>query len=147
MNAEKQKREERWGGRKVTITVESNVDPEWLDYVLCWPDIFSTDYIGYWAHGFRPEGGKEKGVWLVLELGDSDKHPTENQYKQVEACWKEGRPLPKHWYVLDEAAAIRAWAEGVKKFNDPDWYDRADHDANDYDVIIQRALLGEVRYG
>ena len=49
---------------------------------------------------------------------------------------RAGEPLPKRWFRLDRAAALRAWEEGVKRWGAA-WYE--DVDANREDVVVQLA--------
>ena len=65
--------------------------------------------------------------------------------KKAERAFKSGKPLPENYYRLDEAAAVRAYVEGCKRWG-ADWFE-SKGDATTYDVVIQLALLGEIRYG
>ena len=59
-------------------------------------------------------------------------------------AWVNSEPLPKGWFRLDREAALRAWEEGIKRWG-VGWYEHTD--SNREDVVIQLALLGEIRYG
>jgi hypothetical protein len=130
-------------------TVEYSVDvPDemWIDYVTKEVDLFSSNYIGYWACGVEQDD--QKG-WLIFDeadevpFGDSETFPQE---KKARAAWNSGnyKLLPKNWYVLDKEFAIKAYLIGCKEWG-ADWFD--DGDAIKYDVVIQLALFGETKYG
>jgi len=124
----------------MTVTVNAQVDPLWVQMCTEYSDLFLTNHCGYWACGVEREPGLG---WLAFEHGDECR-PPEKTPQTVLAAWRNGKPLPKRWYRLDEQAALRAWAEGVKR-SGTSWFENGD--ASDYDVAIQNALLGEVRYG
>mgnify|MGYP000993946418 CR=1 FL=1 len=103
-----------------------------------------TGYCGYWMYGMAYDS--QLG-WLCYE------HKGEASISEVESSiayggalelWRAGLALPEGYYLLDSAAAIKAYGEGVKRYG-AHWYD--DADASMYDVVIQMALLGEVKYG
>lgn len=60
------------------------------------------------------------------------------------AAFESNDKLPEGWYYLDEGMAIRAYIEGCKRWGAA-WFE--DGDGTSYDVVIQLALLGEIRYG
>lgn len=127
-----------------TFTVTVEVDPRWVDYVTQHGDIFGrTYYAGYWARGVDHD---PKMGWLVWESDDQHRRDEEPDLADAHLAWREGRPLPEHWYRLDRAAALRMWEEGVKRFG-VGWYDSSAHDGAMEDVLLQLALLGEERYG
>jgi hypothetical protein len=124
-----------------TFTLTVAVDPFWVEYLTQNVDIFNRKYAGYWAYGavLDPELG-----WLVCDTVAADEVPSDADCDLAEARWRAGEPLPAHWYRLGRSAALRAWEEGVKRWG-VDWYDHTD--AEREDVVVQLALLGEVRYG
>ena len=126
---------------RVTTTIISVVDPLWFDFCDEGDPLFRTDHCGYWARGVAYD--EERG-WLVYEDDEKCKPGKEPHHDEAIAAWIENRDLPEHWFRLDRAAAIRAWAEGVKSDGEH-WFEEGD--ATDYDVALQMALLGEVRYG
>lgn len=129
------------GDLDVTVTITVKVDPEWIEFLTKYNDIFgSPHYAGYWLYGAERD---DRLGWLVYEHGD-ERRPTERECRHARALWHAGEPLPERWYRLDRAAAIKAWAEGVKRFG-AEWYENGDGPT--YDVVVQMALLGEVRYG
>lgn len=123
-----------------TFTITVTINPQWIEYLTKYPDIFDSNRAGYWLRGV------EHNItgWLVWE--DDEKCKPGDEPNRAEALreWMLGNPLPEHWYRLDRAAAIRAWEEGVKRWG-VDWYEEADSTRED--VVVQLALLGEVRYG
>jgi hypothetical protein len=129
---------------KVTVTLEVEVNPDWIEFVTHYPDIFMTDHCGYWMYGMEQED--ELG-WLVHEHDEMHSvreiadHP---EYPAIVKAWREGKELPDNWFRLNKETAIKAWAEGVKRYG-MDWYETGD--AITYDVVLQMAILGEVRYG
>jgi hypothetical protein len=105
-------------------------------------DIFNVTYhAGYWARG---EAHDDKLGWLISEVNDEGEWPKEQEVYRVESLWRAGLELPPRWHRLDRAAAIRAWEEGVKQWG-IHWYENSD--GSKEDVVLQLALLGEIRYG
>lgn len=126
---------------KHTMTIEVEILVEdWIDFLTCHSDIFGTNHCGYWARGIESDATG----WLVWEDDEKCRHGREPDRQAAVAAWRAGEALPEHWYRLDRDAAIKAWCEGVKR-GGVKWFDNAD--ANDYDVVIQLALLGEIKYG
>lgn len=124
-----------------TFSITVAVDPFWVEYLTRYPDIFGRQYAGYWLRGVDRHS---KRGWLCWE--DDEQHRQGEEPDRVEAlrAWSHGGTLPQGWYCLDRAAALRAWEEGVKRWG-VDWYEQTD--ANREDVVVQLALLGEIRYG
>jgi hypothetical protein len=124
---------------KVTVEIETTVDPQWIDYVVNCNDLFMRDYCGYWACGVEREA--DRG-WLVFEE-DDDREAPKKVPATVLKAWRAGEPLPKGWHRFDQEAAAKAWEHGVLR-GGVDWYENGD--ANDYDAVMQLAVLGEIRY-
>jgi hypothetical protein len=127
---------------KVEVSVE--VHPDWIEFCTQANDLFMTSYCGYWMYGMAHD---EKLGWLCYVHSDEktiDQVEETLEYEDAVSLWEEGKTLPKDWYALNKEAAIKAFGEGVKR-SGVKWYENGD--ANDYDVAIQKALLGEVRYG
>ena len=104
-------------------------------------DMFFSAAIGYWSTGVKHMPGRG---WLVYEHG-GDTVPSVEECALAVVAWRKGDELPKRWFRLDRQVATNAFAEGVKRWG-LNWYsDRSD--AGTYDVVIQQAMLGEVRYG
>jgi hypothetical protein len=124
-----------------TFSVTVEIDPFWVEYLTQNVDVFGQQYAGYWLRGVDrdPELG-----WLVWEDDEQHRWGKEPDRLEARSAWLAGEPLPKGWYRLDRAAAVRAWEEGVKRWG-VGWY--AQVDAIREDVVVQLALLGEVRYG
>lgn len=129
------------GDLDLSVTITVKVDPEWIEFLTKYSDIFGSPYYaGYWLFGVERDDALG---WLAYEHGD-DRRPSDRECKRVVALWRAGEPLPERWFRLDRAAAIKAWGEAVKRYG-VDWYEKADGAV--YDVAVQMALLGEVRYG
>jgi hypothetical protein len=132
---------------RVPVTITSEVDPEWIDLAVNCNDLFMYGYCGYWMCGM--EHTKKNG-WLCYEFEAGGDQPTIREarempeYKNILKAWRAGEPLPEHWHRLDEAMAVRAWVEGVKR-DGQGWYENGD--ANTYDCAMQMAMLGEIVYG
>ena len=128
------------------LTIEVEIDQktyEDLVQFLANRDMFGHGYIGYWARGV--EHDRELG-WLVWEQADDGaRHGEEPEQAQAIRAWRSGTGLPEGWHRLDEAAARKAVACGVARWGVDGFLE--DGDANSYDVAVQLALLGEVRYG
>lgn len=123
-----------------TFSVTVEIDPFWVEYLTHYPDIFGRQYAGYWLRGVEQD---EYG-WLCWEDDEKCARGSEPNRTEAFVAWVTGEPLPAHWFRLDRAAALRAWEEGVKRWG-VDWYQHTD--AQREDVVIQLALLGELRYG
>ena len=126
---------------KHTFTLTVDVDPFWVQYLTGYTDIFGHAAFRNWLRGVdhHPERG-----WLCWESDDQHRRGEEPNREEAVRAWALGEPLPKGWYTLDRAVALRAWEEGVKRWG-VDWYEHTD--AEREDVVVQLALLGEVRYG
>ena len=127
---------------KHTFTLTVAIHPFWVEYLTGpWADIFGRQYAGYWLRGIahHPERG-----WLCWEDDERHRQSEEPLRAEAMAAWRTGEPLPAGWYRLDRAAALRAWEVGVKRWG-VGWYAQVDAQAED--IVLQEALLGEVRYG
>jgi hypothetical protein len=129
---------------EIEMTIKVKVPKEgWIDYLTKNIDIFMTNYCGYWMRGVRH--ASEMG-WLCWEHGDHRRpHGTEPNYRAAVKAWEANEPLPESWHRLDEAAAIKAYWKGVELWGLSWFEDKGDADT--YDVVVQYALLGELRYG
>lgn len=133
---------------KISVTIDVEVDQDWIDYCTQYNDLFLTHYCGYWMCGMEKDN--DLG-WLAYEYDPGGPNvksirsvQNSPEYSSIVEAWRAGNPLPDHWFRLDEKAAIKAFEEGVKRYG-VDWYENGD--ATTYDVAIQMALLGEVVYG
>jgi hypothetical protein len=113
----------------------------WIEFLTKYNDIFGRDYVGYWLFGVARD---KKLGWLAYEFIDDEASYMSKNYDEVIAAWKRGEKLPEKYFVLNEETARRAYVEGIKR-KGVEWYEQGD--ANDYDVVLQWTLLGEVRYG
>lgn len=123
----------------VTLTCEVLIPVKnWIEYLTKYSDIFGTTYYcGYWLLRIvRDDTG-----WLCWEHCDEN---SQNDHDQALKAFKEGGVLPPRYFRLDKDAAIKAYLEGCKR-GGLGWFNQAD--GSDYDVAIQLALLGEIRYG
>lgn len=125
---------------QVTLTIKVPKQ-DWIDFLLRYNDIFSTNYIGYWGFGVSLD---EDG-WLIYEHGD-ERRPTEKECNRAVFLHANGERLPEKWHVLDEQTAIKAYAEACKMWGE-EWMDGDHGDGPGYDIAIQMTLLGEIRYG
>lgn len=128
----------------VNLSVQVHIPTEsWIDFCLLHPDIFSPDYIGYWAYGVRPDNIKNQ--WIVIEESEmvSDVH-MKTLVTATNRAILENKRLPKPCHLLNKETVIKAFLIGCEKWG-VDWFETAD--GNNYDIVIQNALLGETRYG
>ena len=128
----------------VTTTLTKPIEvprEDWIDYLTQCNDIFKSVYCGYWLRGV--ERTKARG-WLVWE--DDEEHATgkEPNRKEALAAWRAGKALPAGWFRLDEAMAVKAYHEGIKLWGEG-WFE-THGDADGYDIALQMAMLGELRY-
>lgn len=123
------------------VEVQIKIDPGWFDFCLDDIDLFRTSYCGYWARGYEIDGG-----WLIYENCDKPySFEEEPDYSLAMSLVNDSKQvLPIGWHRLNKEIAINAFIEGVKRWG-VNWY--KDADAEKYDVVIQLALLGEIRYG
>lgn len=127
---------------KIKVKFELEVEvpqEEWIDFLTQYRDIFARNYCGYWLRAVEWDS---KLGWLVWEHDENWELPS--NVKEVEHNWQRGLAVPKHFYCLNEAMAIKAFEEGVKKWGE-DWFENGD--AGRYDFVLQLAMLGEHRYG
>lgn len=141
---------------EVEHTEKLTVPGDWLAMCTLWSDVFSTDYIGYWARGVKQNN--DLG-WLVWEFEEDERFNAanlggekEDRMYHMEAirAWKAGKPLPPHYHALNREAAVKGYLAMVSLPRENgqgglDWYENGD--ATTYDVAIQLALLGELKYG
>jgi hypothetical protein len=127
---------------KIKLETIVDVDEDWISYLTKHGDIFQSQYCGYWMFGME----KSKTGWLCFEHNDDFVSDLiiNPEYKAIVDAWKAGSKLPDRWYRLDKDAAIKAYLEAYKRYGE-NWYHNADNVK--YDVAIQLALLGEVKYG
>jgi len=135
---------------KVTVPRE-----DWIDFLTTYSDILGHGYIGYWARGVT----RTKRGWLLWDFesderplpGDCyfvDRMPRELEDKHHAAAlkaFKAGKDLPPHYYVLDEAAAIKAYKIGCERWG-VTWFEEKG-DGDTYDIVLQEAILGAHTYG
>jgi hypothetical protein len=124
-----------------TFSITVDVDPHWVEYLTDDSVVFDARYAGYWLRGV--EWARGLG-WLVWEDDERHRWGTEPDRAAAREAWRAGRLLPAGWYRLDRAAALRAWEAGVRTWG-VGWYGHVD--AQREDIVLQQALLGEVRYG
>lgn len=152
---------------KVVAQLEVEIPGDWLSMCTMWPDILMTSYIGYWARGVERD---DKLGWLLWEFEDDsercdellrnsgvsfleqlDREDEEEFHAAAVKAWRAGEPLPPHYFRLDREAAVRAylamlkWPAGKMVEGGINWYENGD--ASSYDVGVQLALFGEVKYG
>lgn len=120
---------------KVSFTHEVEIPESWISF--CLGEVFERRYCGYWLFGFEYDAILG---WLTYE---SDSRPTDDDAAPALRQFQTGKVDLAHWQILNRDVAIKAYIEGVKRFGEA-WYEKAY--ASDYDVVIQLALLGEVKY-
>jgi hypothetical protein len=136
---------------KITVTIEVEVDQDWIDYCTQENDLFMTDHCGYWMAGMEHD---EVLGWLCYEhdypggfQGDHNPSPRHMkrspEYAAIVQAWKDGKPLPDRFYRLNRDASIRAYKFGIEK-DGTGWYENGD--ALTYDYAVQMALLGHYTY-
>jgi hypothetical protein len=128
--------------RLLTATEKDKLREEYINDVALNVDQFRMQCSGYWARGVRFV--KARG-WLVWEDDESHLHGEEPERAEAVRLWRLGadRTLPSGWYVWNREIAKEAYATGERLWGES-WYEHAD--ANSYDIVMQLALLGEVRY-
>lgn len=149
----------------VTVKVSEEAVEQLIDFMINWPDIFASGYIGYWGYPLRlfDAEGKKDG-WLIVELDDMDCEPgpftiekirthyrtTGERKFSIKAKYKRGggsnEVADREFLVtrLDREAAMKVIGAGIKR-QGKDFVEN--YDAETLDVAIQEALLGDVVYG
>ncbi len=142
----------------LTVTVEATIDPkdaaEMADFLLNWSDVFSTDYIGYWAHGIRMRqpGTKLKDGWLAVECDDMDAPPNREQTMAAAKHFRETgeRRFERGSHIfhrLDLETCREVCRQlAIRNVKHNHTRDLLDYDGSSLDCAIQIALLGEVTY-
>ena len=123
---------------KQNVSFDVEIPIDWIDFISNYTDIFGPTYCGYWAKGIYNEN--DIG-WL---LRDEEELFDDSNDSLAEKLFIDNQELPKHYYRLDKDTAIKAYAEGIKRWG-VNWYEQAD--AISYDVVIQMALFNDVKYG
>lgn len=130
---------------KILLDSKFNVDKEaydsFVDFVARWVDIFSSDYVGYWAYG-EPVGDADC-QYLLYDMAD-DRKPTGEESAAAVAAYRAKAELPEHWYAMDLDTAHKITVAGLTKFGE-NFLD--EYDGDRLDSAVQLALLGEVVYG
>jgi len=142
----------------VTFTVQRDLSAdgiaEMADFLLHHPDVFGTNYIGYWAYGIplRDPNYRVSG-WLVCEMHD-EVRPTANEAIAIEAHFKATGERKFDYkgqhnftvHLLDETAVIDICKQlaigNINSKGDP-----LDYDGHSLDYAIQVSLLGSQVYG
>jgi hypothetical protein len=128
----------------------AKVPASWLSEVAIYPDILGRGYIGYWARGISYDKKNHRRlIWEFLAdpradgiaMGSDDE---DQCHAEAIKAFKAKKPLPKHYHVLDAELAVKAWALRAGQVG-VGWAD--DNDADDTDLAIQMALLGDIVYG
>ena len=115
-------------------------------------DVYCTSYCGYWLRG---EGRIDSGRWLAVDMIEVCESPSnggeildlskvDERSKEVVQLYLNAMEVPEGWYALDQEIGEKAYAIGERRWGER-WYpDKGD--SNTYDVVLQEALLGEVKY-
>jgi hypothetical protein len=128
----------------VSVEVDSATLATWTKYLLTSDEIFRQACTGYWARAIKWD--IDHG-WLVYDtLGDdASAAGREPRREYALEIWKKpGVPVPPHYYRLNPRAAASTWGIGVL-LKGEHWHDQ--HDGPLVDRILQRTLLGSVKYG
>jgi hypothetical protein len=124
------------------------------DFVLN-VDLYASCYCGYWLRG---EGVIEDDSWLAADMLEVCKDQTgktsnmvvdlsevDERAEDVARLALAGELLPKGWHVINRTVGEKAYAIGERRWGE-DWM-ATKGDSGTYDIVVQEALLGEVRYG
>jgi hypothetical protein len=108
-------------------------------------DLVSRSYCGYWL---RRVATLPNGASIAWEQGESSDEVlvADEDGERFARLYRKGSSptLPKRFFIIDSAVARSAYEIGERLWG-KNWMYEAD--ANHYDVVMQRALLGVVRYG
>jgi hypothetical protein len=106
--------------------------------------------IGYWAYGHYLSGQDQHAIWIVVESDDRPHAEVARLAERAARLHRQGKPLPPKCHLLDLVTAERAYRIGERRWGER-WYDDPQTDASRYDsrydLVLQIALLGEIRYG
>ena len=128
--------------KKETVTIAVDVPEMWIKFVTKLDTIFQRNHCGDWMELMSTDAAIG---FLVFEHGDEVK-PPEKIPARVFNAWENGEKLPPRWHHIDLDLCKRAFAAGVKHWG-VQWTTDRGADATRYDVAIQTALFGEVKYG
>lgn len=109
-------------------------------------DAFRHSCIGYWGFGHHVKGNDKNAIWIVVETNDQSRDKLVRIAERAARLHRQGKPLPEGCHLLDFVAAERAYSFGERRWGER-WYDDPQTDASRYDLVLQAALLGEIRYG
>ncbi|MBI4321884.1 MAG: hypothetical protein HY675_25600, partial [Chloroflexi bacterium] len=113
---------------------------EWVEILTQYDDFFSTDYSGYWLRKIKRADGRT----LAWEDDEQHGHGEEPNMQEALEAFEADQDVPEGYFVIDRDLAVKAWFIGVSKYGES-WYENGD--STTYDVVLQLALLGEIRYG
>ena len=111
-----------------------------LEFLTEGPDLFSTDYIGYWARGIA----NIKGGWLLHTDTEAIEEAEEEEGLDLGEVVREFNTtgkLPEEFKFISLDVAKQIAVKHVENEGS------LDYDAGTIDVAIQEVLLGEVVYG
>lgn len=137
----------------VSVEVDSATLDTWTKYLLTSDEIFRQVCTGYWA---RPIKWDLDRGWLIFDA-EAANHPRRGEEPRRELAlevWKNTPftpetgfqdivRLPPHYHCLIHHSAKQAW--GIVLLKGEHWHDQ--HDGSLVDRILQRTLLGSVKYG
>lgn len=142
----------------IPVTIPADFFDTWLGHV----DLFMMGHCGdYWrliksdyadpikghlAWDFEQDDAindymDEKGVEFIDHLSQEDE---DAYHAPAVQAWKDGKPLPPHYYAINKDVCTKAYIAGVKQHG-TNWYEKGDGD--DYSCAFQRAVYGEVVFG
>ena len=127
---------------KHTFSTEVDIDPDFVEYLTKFNDIFQQNRSGTGPSGRQGQG---RLATSLFRSGWRRRDAHRQAIREAKSCYGGAHDgnLPKGWYVLDRDAAIRAWCEGVERWG-VEWYE--DVDAERETSSCSRAP-GEIRYG
>lgn len=121
-------------------TLEFEVPPSWVRQVMS-GELFSRAYCGYWADVIDDDHSGKRGL-LVFEHNDENTPP--DHHTPALRAFADWMGIPPGYYHVNSETAIDAYRHGVARWG-LEWM--KDADAFRYDIVMQLAILGELKYG
>lgn len=125
----------------MTVQVNVEVDPSFVEFLLDYPDVFGLDYIGYWGRGLRLRGRRG---WLVVEYESLEDELGPMDDDLIVVRFERGdKEVCDFCHFMGEQQVVEIIKKGVANIG-TDFQESYDGDS--LDLAIQQALLGSHTY-
>lgn len=139
---------ERASLRLMSYSEREEAFNQWWNDFASNEDLFSLSYCGYWLRGVAYN--RKHDSWLLYESADDGPASNEDEIEEKWKQWNESPSgvfyLPDGWFHWIRDDALRAYKIGERLWGEG-WLSDGRTDSRRYDIVIQMALLGEIKYG